>query len=395
MNSRWFRGAIALAALPVAALSLNNSLVNIAAGSSANQLLSSWGSDPAPRVERAYQTALADLVQPPKLNASLVADAKEVLKDSPLNSHAMWIVAMSYPAGSERRIRGLMLAEDVNRQDFAVGMQLTKEYALIGDPKTAMTHLDRILVAYSPQTSTLLQYLARGMADPALRKIVATYRDRAWFKQLMNIMMTQGADPGGTADLLLASGLTDQEFPPVYHSVLLQKLLSAGASEKAAAVALRFGWKGSSDLDGFAFSENTSDQRFAPLNWRFSLEPERSVHFIGNGQIALDLAPNSSGEVFSKASSLAPGRYTLLLNGEIEQGSAGGTFGVTVSCVKGGHLDPVLSQDLSAVSSGHPGLVQVSIPKDCTQQFWQFTASASEGAPPSKVIVGPLKMQRT
>ena len=394
MDGRWFRAVIALASLPVAGLSLYNSLINIAAASPASQLLSQWNGDPRLRVERAYQAALANLDQPPLFNASLIADAKIVLRDSPLNSHALWLVAMGYPAGSRQRIRGLMLAEDANRQDFAVGMQLTKEYASLGDSKTAMTHLDRILVAYAPQTSTLLQYLGGGLTDPALRSILPAYRDRAWFQQLLNIMMTQSADPNGAADLLLASGLTDKKFPPVYHSVLLQKLLSVGAYEKAAAVAIRFGWKPFSDTDSWAFSDETTDQRFAPLNWRFSVEPERSVRLVGNGQIEIDLAPNSSGEVISKYSSLPPGSYTLTLNGDVAQGSAGGTLAMTISCVKVGQLDLVLKHDLSAVSNGHPAKVQLSIPRDCIHQYWQFSASAGEGSLPGKITFGPFKVLR-
>ena len=187
---------------------------------------------------------------------------------------------------------------------------------------------------------------------------------------------------------------TDKKFPPVYHSVLLQKLLSVGAYEKAAAVAIRFGWKPPAGTDTFAFSDETIDQRFAPLNWRFSVEPERRIRFIGNGQIELDLAPNASGEAISKYSNLSPGSYTFTLNGEVEQGSAGGTLAMTVSCVKASQLDLVLKHDLSAVSNGHPAKVQLNIPRDCNHQYWQFTASAGEGSLPDKITFGPFKVLR-
>lgn len=381
---RWLQGAIAVGTLVVAVWSVHDSLANVAVGAARSDLGLSWS--PLARVEVAYQRNVTNISAAPVIDQQTLLDAKQVLRVSPLNSHALWLLAMSRPERSDQRLEGLELAERVNRRDFGVEAQLAREYGLRGDSAASMARVDRILTVYGTSVPQFIARLAPGLSNPPFRVELLAYRSRPWFRQLLNIAIIDGVDAQSIADTLLAAKLNQREFPPDYLPLLLQKLLAAGSYDTAVRIAKQLGGEGLEPSVDIGFERDSVDQRFAPLHWSLSADPARLVHWAGNDQVEISLAAPNAGVALSRYTKIPSGRYTF---------SAKSTNGSSVewvmSCAGNGRSEIIWRQSMS----GTPNAAVVSelvIPANCAVQYWQVNTGPGDGTANQTLRIGPVSL---
>lgn len=254
---------------------------------------------------------------------AVAGDARKALRQEPLNSVALRLLAMDAENKGKVAAAGKLIAlsERVTRRDGATQLWLVMAHIRARNVAQFIRHCDILLRTQPSASPTLAPVLNQAMEDPAFRTVLRPYlrRPSPWLPDYLHFAAADARSPQAVSAMFrMAGGVPESKVRQETESILLARLIDANAADEA----LRFFplMKGARpEIAARAdFSVATTDSRFAPVAWE-TLSPETMVATFdqeGDGRLSLNVVASSGvrGVVARKLLTLGPGSYRFLQN---------------------------------------------------------------------------------
>jgi hypothetical protein len=341
----------------------------------------------------AVALALADRLLPPDKPPTpaqadaLVRDTAAVLRSRPLHATALRDLARARaPLDVSRAEMLLLLAQRVSRRDPSTQNLLLRLAAERGDYGAAMAHLDRILTVNPKAIAIFRDTMVMLLDDPEAVHNLARFGNRPWFTDFALYAAGRVASPENLADLLMHSGMADEDHRGAIAPPVLRRLIAAGRYEQAREFAMRFVRASRSQLDGFGISAATTARALAPLSWRLGDGDKAQASLIGASTIAIDAYPGVPAVALERITLLPPGSYVL--EQQVGQNDAEQPVSLEWRLACGDAAAPILRQPVPVAAYR----LRVEIPRDCPAQRWQLRVQVGDVPTGARLEVARLRL---
>lgn len=314
--------------------------------------------------------ALADPRQGPDL-------ARLHLRVSALDPEALHDLALARPSQDRARSDGLQLAERVTRRHAPTEIQLLVQASGDQDYAALLRHADHLLAVPTGLEQGLLDSLALGLSDPALRTALRPYHQHRWFGSFLAVSLRK-ADPRDVLTLVKDSPASTA-LPAALVVALQESLVTAGLWQEARALAIARGGVAPTAIDSFALPGNAPALAGWPMTWRIADEGvDLSVDWRGPG-VAFAIAGGTTVPIMERFTALAPGDYELSHAMTLIDARDLAAWW-DLSCSGAGGTAHAFAQRIAV--SDRQERYRLTIPQGCSVQHWQLRALGEDGQRP-------------
>ena len=310
-------------------------------------------------------------------NAGQVASrAHDVLRHEPLDAVALRQLAELSPNSPDTMRDLLRLSERVTRRDTTGQILLINLAAGANDFGEAVAHYDRAISVLPRLGPTLIPYLANGLTDPQVVKVLPRFATRPWFRALLAEGIEQGAPISVVAELALsARARLPAEKRAAFSAELIDRLLVLKRHADVRALVVRLGGTQRSILDDLAISAATTDSGNPALSWRLTDDGTTRAEFLPPSGLAITVAPAGSGIAAMRRTLLQPGSYRLQMRVTYDPASPRATVSWVLECPDGQTIwKAEIANDRESVSTD----ASFDIPQRCTLQTWRLDVDADD-----------------
>ena len=324
-------------------------------------------------------------------NAKEVGDsARIVLRSEPLDAVALRLLAELSPNSPDTMRDLLRLSERVTRRDTTGQILQINLAAGANDFGEAVAHYDRAISVLPRLGPTLLPYLANGLTDPEVVKVLPRFATRPGFRPLLAVAIEQGAPISAVAELALAArahlAANDRQAET---AELVDRLLALQRHDDIRALVLQLGGAQRAILDDLAINSATTDLRSYPLSWRLTEDGTVGTELLPPASLAITVSPAGAGTAATRVSLLKVGTYGLKMRLTYDQGAPRASLTWVVECFDGRSIwKAELPNDRESVSID----ASIAIPQGCSQQTWRLDARASDSQFASVARIAALSL---
>jgi len=327
---------ITIGAAAAAALSLALGVAGVSRDRAPQRALQWWPEDSRALTELAVQ-ALGEGELGQRRRAGDIA--RQAIRRDPLSSNAYAILALARAEDNASAARAMAYSASLSRRNLIPQLWFIEEAVRRNDIGRALHHYDIALRTSSRAPEILFPILAQAVREEALASALARLlaRDPSWKRDFLLHAITNAPDVGAIGDLSLRSASIGHPFEPSLDSLLIGRLVNAGAFEPAFRLYRRTIAPGDSALVRNGGFERADDSTV--FDWLLVDEGDLWARRApGDTGLRLEFGAGGSrgGSVARQVLLLAPGVYRL----QAEAGSLAGA----------GELAPALIMECATAS---------------------------------------------
>jgi len=347
--------------------------------------------DPAIRLARLRLAGPSGSTQP-----AVVAAAQAVLQQSPLDAAALTDLGVALLSAKRERASNIVeLAEKVSRRNLTTQFTLLELAVQAGDVPAALRHYDRAMLVHPETVEVLGPILARGLAEPQIRREVASYGASLWFRQFALSALDNGADATAIAVML---GEAYPRIPAERRlsiiNLVTDRLVNIG--QPAAVRTLLAGLPPKLSASARRLTLPSTDSAgIQSLDWWLAEDATVQAAIAPGQGLEIQVAPEARGTVGTRRTVLDPGTYRLETDVAAEPGTARPELTWSVGCIGTAGAAPTLVRLGSGSAREARQAYSVVIPPQCKLQGWTLAVAGGIGQMPSRVVLSRLELKRT
>jgi hypothetical protein len=315
---------------------------------------------------------------PEKAGDPLIADlGRRALLAQSLNAPALRLLAVHFQMkGDTKKADELIgLATKVTRRDTLSQLWLIQQASERGDAKAVMYHYNIVLRTNSKVRAFLIPQIAKLLEDQNYQSAFAPYLSQGtlWLPEFLNFVIWNSDHyPALTNAILASRGLpaNDSQYR-LYETQIISQLITSQQYLLAQRFYLSLKGATPKTFRTIALSADTTDPKFAPINWRFNTGSGASANVAQRGgqfEIAASASAANSGVVAQKMLFMEAGTYTLLQQVNVRSLGKGASANWIIRCIYEGDSSIILSEQISKNKGTKNTISTFQIPIGCNNQ---------------------------
>jgi hypothetical protein len=314
---------------------------------------------------------------PDKAGDPLIADlGRRALRAQSLNAPALRLLAVHFQMkGDTKKADELIgLATKVTRRDTLSQLWLIQQASERGDAKAVMYHYNIVLRTNAKARSFLFPQIAKLLEDLSYHPAFAPYlsQDKVWLPEFLYFVILSNHYPALANAILASRGLPANDIQyRSYETQIISQLITGQHYPLAQRFYLKLKGATPKTFRTIALNADTTDPKFAPMNWRFDAWSGAGATVARRGgqfEIIASASAANSGVVAQKMLFLEAGTYRLSQQVDIRSLGKGGSANWIIRCLYEADSSMIL-QDQIPKSSGIKNIATTfQIPTGCNNQ---------------------------
>ena len=337
-------------------------------------------------------------------NPQILQLAQSALRSQALNARAIRLLAVAAQGNDQSDIADKLvgLSAKVSRRDAFSQLWLMQSAANRGDRNGELAHYDVALRTFGPMQDVLFPKLAKMLDDrdyhPAFKPYL--HFDSPWLKEFLTFVIWNSDHYPALASTLLTAGglpIKDEQYRN-YETQLLGQLASKRNFELAKTYYLSLLGSNAASLRSVQLTSASTDQKFAPINWRLdsgegvgvSTEMKNSILYLNASASA-----QSSGVVAQKLMYLPPGAYVFAQNYIAHKLDNGAAATWLVLCNYETDSKVLVQFKLNFEPDVRNGQVRFVVPLGCPHQIIELALNGGDAPEGADITVSHLGIAGT
>jgi hypothetical protein len=323
------------------------------------------------------------------LGAATSEQLRERLGQEPLQAAVLRELA----AQKDSQFELLTLSQKVSRRDPLAQLLLIEQATDQGDIATALEHY-AVLLAISPGMQRgIIDLLGKAAHEPEIFKVLANYRNQAWFPAVMNRMATETATGEAILNLLKARPTAKEALTAPDQIGTLISLMLAKPDPQHAFALLELQSPRNSGLAYFGFSPTTLNGQLAPITWKLTKNVVPLPDY-GEDAVALQVTalPNVRTSVAERFTALKPGNYHLAGTADVSNAPKL-QIQWDARCKGDGAASNIINKSTSPSLNGGKFEMYVTLPDPCPVQHWQLAILGDDARLTSIVTIREIRLE--
>jgi hypothetical protein len=327
---------------------------------------------------------------PEKAGDPIIADlGRRALRAQSLNAPALRLLAVHFQMkGDTKKADELIgLATKVTRRDTLSQLWLVQQALERGDPKAVMYHYNIVLRTNAKARSFLFPQVAKLLEDKSYHPAFAPYlsQDKVWLPEFLNFVILTSDHYPALANAILASrGMptNDIQFRS-YEKLIISQLISSQHYPLAQRFYLKLKGASPTTFTTIALNADTTDPKFAPINWRFDTGSGASAIVAERGgqfEITASASAANSGVVAQKMLFLEAGAYALSHKVDVRSLGKGGSANWIIRCLYEGDSSVILQNEITKNMDAKNIATTFQIPAGCNNQSIELVLIGGDGS---------------
>jgi hypothetical protein len=315
---------------------------------------------------------------PEKAGDPLIADlGRRALRAQSLNAPALRLLAVHFQMkGDTKKASQLIgLAAKVTRRDTLSQLWLAQQASERGDSKAVMYHYNIALRTNSNIQAFLFPQITKLLEDQNYQSAFAPYLSQStlWLPGFLNFAIWNSDQYPALASTILSSGGLPANYIQyrTYETQIISKLIASQRYPLAQRFYLSLKGATPKTFRTIVLNADTTDPKFAPINWRFDAGSGASAIVAQRGgqfEITASASAANSGVVAQKMLFLEAGTYRLSQQVDIRSLGKGGSANWIIRCLYEGDSSMVLQNQIPKSSDIKSIATTFQIPAGCNNQ---------------------------
>jgi hypothetical protein len=315
---------------------------------------------------------------PEKAGDPIIADLGcRALRTQSLNAPALRLLAVHFQmTGDTKKADELIgLATKVTRRDTLSQLWLIQQASERGDPKAVMYHYNIVLRTNSKVRAFLIPQVAKLLEDQNYQPAFAPYLSQGtlWLPEFLNFVIWNSDHYPALANAILSSrGMPANDIQyRSYEKQLISQLISGQHYPLAQRFYLKLKGASPTTFRTIALNADTTDPKFAPINWRFDTGSGASAIVAERGgqfEITASASSANSGVVAQKMLFLEAGTYKLSQQVNVRSLGKGGSANWIIRCLYEGDSSVILQDQIPKNMGAKNIATTFQIPAGCNNQ---------------------------
>jgi hypothetical protein len=325
-----------------------------------------------------------------KAGDPIIADlGRRALRAQSLNAPALRLLAVHFQTnGDTKKASKLIgLAAKVTRRDTLTQLWLAQQASERGDSKAVMYHYNIALRTNSNTYDFLLPQITKLLEDQNYQSAFAPYLSQGtlWLPALLNFAIWNSDQYSALANTILVSGglpANDIQYRS-YETQIISKLIASQRYPLAQRFYLSLKGATPKTFRTIALNANTTDPKFAPINWRFDAGSGASAIVAERGgqfEITASASAANSGVVAQKMLFLEADTYRLSQQVNVRSLGKGGSATWIIRCLYEGDSSMILQMQMPKNTGAKNTTSTFQIPVGCSNQSIELMLAGGDGS---------------
>lgn len=335
-------------------------------------------SEGSPRTNQANLIAtLAPKDFTTKLKApATVNDALTVLRETPLNSNSMAIVAIAtqdISSGPKTTLALRTSSEISRRAGFAQLVQVDQAMAR-RDLNSALASIDRLLLANPQFSSDIFPRLILALDEPGGSAWIVSRLERPWSVPFLQYAVRHTQSWRSISDLILAARDHESERGGVLLAPMIEKVISEGSVQEAQVFAATYLDTDLEQIQRFPVSRQTLDRRIASLSWKPNEQYLATQSDNIPTTLSFEIPAGQNTVLLNRHTALDPGPYGIRYTWKTDAAGSKTRLIWTLTCLETKtKIDvPHLNR---MIKGGIESRLLLKIDEACKSQFWTIAVA--------------------
>jgi hypothetical protein len=339
---------------------------------------------------------------PEKAGDPLIADlGRRALRAQSLNAPALRLLAVYFQMkGDVKKADELIgLATKVTRRDTLSQLWLAQQASERGDAKAVMYHYNIVLRTNAKARNFLFPQVAKLLEDQSYHPAFTPYlsQDNAWLPEFLNFVVLSSDHYPALANAILASrGLPANGIQyRSYEKLIISQLITSQQYPLAQRFYLSLKGATPKTFRTVALNADTTDPKFAPINWRFETGSGAGANIAQRGgqfEITASASAANSGVVAQKMLFLEAGTYKLSQQVNLSSLGKGASASWIIRCLYQGDSSIILSEQMPKSISAKNLTATFVIPAGCNNQSIELALIGGDDSEGVEMSVSRLNL---
>jgi hypothetical protein len=327
---------------------------------------------------------------PEKAGDPIIADlGRRALRAQSLNAPALRLLAVHFQMkGDTKKADELIgLAAKVTRRDTLSQLWLAQQASERGDSKAVMYHYNIVLRTNSNTHAFLLPQITKLLEDQNYQSAFVPYLSQGtlWLPGFLNFAIWNTDHYPALANTILVSGglpANNIQYR-TYETQIISKLITGQQYSLAQRFYLSLKGATPKTFRTIALNADTTDPKFAPINWRFDTGAGASAIVAQRGgqfEITASASAANSGVVAQKMLFMEPGAYALSHKVDVRSLGKGASASWIIRCLHVGDSSIILSEQISKTMDTKNIATTFQIPAGCNNQSIELVLIGGDGS---------------